>query len=161
MSLWGCWAQVPGGRGAGGRDRPLSLLVLLVTRGPVLILSPSMGQTLSGLRVCRWEKASESRFISVLLYLFLCRGLSGSVCPTLRVPVSFLAPICSSTPFSIVHHQLPQPPLTGRKASPSLQTEWTWRVRFPLTGAGRAADCPQPRALREAGVPDRGPLASP
>lgn len=115
----------------------------------------------SGLRVCRWEKASESRFTSVLLYLFLCRGLSGSVCPTLRVPVSFLAPICSSTPFSIIHHQLSQPPLTGRKASPSLQTEWTWRVRFPLTGAGRAADCPQPRALREAGVPDRGPLASP
>lgn len=124
-----------------------------------------MGQTLSGLRVCRWEGASESQLSFVLLYLFLCR-VSLWVCTSLlRVPVSFpVFSICpNSHPPPILYlflHQLPHPPLTERKASPSPR-----QGRVDLGGPA-SPDWGQIRpltapALREEGVPKRGPLTSP
>lgn len=84
MSLWGCWAQVPVGRGAGGRDRPLSLLVLLVTRGPVLILSPSMGQTLACVCVAGKRRPRVDL------------PLSSCICFSVGVSLGLYVPLCGS-----------------------------------------------------------------
>lgn len=99
--------QGPGGRGQGGLDHPLSLLVLLVTRGPCPHPVPQpMGRTLSGLRVCRWEGVSESLLSSVLSYLFLCWDLSQGLCVTFSAgsAVSFL--LCPLAPTPILHLSL-------------------------------------------------------
>lgn len=149
-----------GGRGGRGRlDHPSGLLVLVVTRGSCPHRVPqATGQAPTDLRVCRWERASGSRlslFISVSLSGCLSLGLYRS---SLRVPVSFLAPLPLSprSPTRILYfsrYQLPALPLTEGEASPLPpgKAEWTRGVRFP----------PNPGALREAGVPERGPLASP
>ena len=73
-------ARCCGGRGGRGRlDHPSGLLVLVVTRGSCPHRVPqATGQAPTDLRVCRWERASESRL--PLLYLFLCRGVSLWVC---------------------------------------------------------------------------------
>ena len=135
-----------GGRGAeGGLNQTLSLLVLLVTRGPRPQPVPqSMGQTLCGLRVCVAGKGRLRVDFPLSSYIcFSVESLSGSARPSLRVPISFLAslhlPHLTPTPILYLFlHQLPHPPPTERKASPSPdRAEWTWGVPFPLTG-GRA-----------------------
>lgn len=129
-----------GGRGAeGGLNQTLSLLVLLVTRGPRPQPVPqSMGQTLCGLRVCRWEGASESRLSSVLLYLFLCR-VSLWVCTSLPTGPYFLsgfsppAPPHAHPPFSISSStSFPTlPRQKGRPAPPQTGPSGPGGSRFP------------------------------
>lgn len=152
----GCRAQVLRGRPAEGAGPSLSLLVLLVTRIPCPHPLPGPWARLwpACVSLGRGDFPPSS-----------CTCFSVGVSQGLYVPlcgsVSFPAPPPSVPPlFSITCHQLPPRPLTEMKASPLLP-EWTWGVRFPLTGAGQAADRPHQGAMREAGVPDRGPLASP
>lgn len=149
-----------GGRGGRGRlDHPSGLLVLVVTRGSCPHRVPqATGQAPTDLSVCRWERASESRlslFISVSLLGCLSLGLYRS---SLRVPVSFLAPLRLSprSPTRILLFlPLPAPltPTNRREGEPPPSRQGRADPGAPVP--------PHPGALREAGVPERGPLASP
>lgn len=156
-----------GGRGAeGGLNQTLSLLVLLVTRGPRPQPVPqSMGQTLCGLRVCRWEGASESRLSSVLLYLFLCR-VSLWVCTSLPTGPYFLSGFSPPAPPHAHPHSLSlpppaSPPSPDRKEGQPLPRQGRVDLGGPVSpDRGQSGQLTTP-TLREEGVPERGPLASP
>lgn len=141
MSLWGR-PRARGGQGQGAGP-PLTLSVLLVTRGPcpppVPPLPHVLGPDSRGLPVCHW-KDFES-LLSALLYLcFSVLGLWGSVCVLLpgaslllSPPLLLLAPPPLSTGPSPSFYW---PPSTnrGRLAAPCRQILMTWGgSHFPLT----------------------------
>lgn len=134
MSPWGCWglgaAEGEGHRGAGPS---LEFVSVVSDQGSLSSSCPqSMGQNLSGLRVCVCVCVSgkgrrELTFLCPLTSVSRSGSLSGSVCPSLRVSASFLAPLHLSPlnppPFAISSStRCPTPhSQTARRAPPSRQ----------------------------------------
>lgn len=139
--------------------------MLLVTRGPVLILSPSPWVRLCLASVCVSGKGRLRVDFALSSYIcFSVESLSGCARPFLRVPVSFLAslplPHLTPPPFSISSStSFPTP--TNRREGQPLPRQGRVDLGGPVSpDRGQIGQLTAP-TLREEGVPERGPLASP
>lgn len=162
-------------RGPRAAGPALGLLVL-VTRGsrpPVLIASPSP-QVRRPLTCVCVAGNGRLRVSFPCFHLFLCR-VSLWVCNVpLQVPVSFLAPLRLSQPHPhppFLPLPAPRTPTNRREGEPPPSRQGRVDPGGPdprsppappprRSGSGQPS-APHPGSLREAGVPERGPLASP
>lgn len=158
MSLWGCWAA-DAGEGGGGRrpEHPLSLLVSSCSSWP-----PGSWAGLSLACVCAAGKGRLRVDFPLSSYMFFCRGLSGSVWPSLRVPVSFPAPLLVPPPHPcpILHLPplAPTAPTNGKEGQPlsPVRAQWTSGSRLPNRGQIRSSSCATPRGPEGGGRPREG-----